>query len=295
MNDEKNALKGVNTTQSTLDAGAALGLPKQVPGYTPVVIVPEGYKAEPFTVAELPKLPDHIRQRVTLEDAGSLIDYVNRYKTTQTVIFGKSPRNGETASFTAVLDFHVGEEEDKKDGGAADTQANRCAHLAEYACPFSMEWQIWNAVNLKPMSQAEAVVFFEDNSVDVVQPDAASLLEMARNFASHTEVKFASKINQTTGGVSVSFQEEDAGATGVMTIPNLLQLSLPVFQGGVTVELCARLEWKPRDGKLTLTVRLLRPRKVLEKALSEMADVIREKTGVPMFAGNAKPQPETTF
>ena len=267
--------KVASSTLELLATGKALGTPIVQPGYSPVIIVPSDWKAEPLTPAPL---LDHIRQRVTLLDAASFADYVKRYVCGDTVLFAKAGNaTGSGAEFRAVLDYH-------SYGAPA-----RCAHVAVFSPVLTVEWQEWQAINGRPMSQTDFINFIERHAPDIVEPDGASLMEFTANFEAKTDVTFGTRVDRVTGGLCIAYKEEvTAGSMkdGVLkNIPARLRLAVSVFEGGGVAELEARLEWKPRDGKLTVTVHLLRAHLVARVALDALKAEIEKATDMRALTG----------
>lgn len=270
-----------NLNQTLIATGTALAGPQELPGFKPFVVVPEGFTAQPLEHAGYAPLPDHIRQTVELHDAKSFIEYVTLFKCVRTRVFASVPKGGllESPRFEAIFDFHE----------PVINLATRCTHRAKYTCPLSLAWQTWAGIHGKALSQREFVDFVDDNIPDIVSPKAAQVLELARDFNAHTEVKFASKVNPITGGVSLNYQEEtDSGtATGQLKAFDRIGLVIPIFEGGDPVPVEAKVQWVPRDGKLAVTVKLFRPSETKRTAFAEMAAAIQDAIGITVLNGGA--------
>ncbi len=266
-----------------LAAGKGLAAnPITATGREPTVLVPQGFELKTLPVAELPPLPDHIRQTVTLHDAESFTAYVKRYQTPLTLLFATLPVEGKGAGFTAIFDYHQG-------GKGAEQAARRCAHVAHYPCPLALEWRTWTCIDGAALTQGDFIDFVDANARDILAPDSASLLELAMNFESKTDVQFSSKVDRVTGGRQLAFKEtvDASGSGGAIKVPDAMKLRLPVFEGGASFDLEARLEWAPRDGRLKVTVHLRRPEVVLRAALDVLRTEIGDQTG--LTALNGKP------
>lgn len=268
----------VTTAEELLRAGKALGTPLSVPaGYQPSVIVPIGYELKPLERVKepLPALPDHLRARVRLDDADSFVAYVKAFQTHTMRIIATAPKLKEVtatssggAKFTAHLDYHEGGPEQK---------AHRAAHIAEYPVPLSIEFGIWIGNSGKAMTQDEFIKFIENNSPDLISPDSATIMEIAMNFQSTSEVKFTSKVDRVTGGNILHYQQDiEAGVAtqGKMKVPEWLLLKFPVFEGGKAYDFRGRIEWRPRDGKLTISYHIQRPHEVFRAALADLRQEI---------------------
>lgn len=289
--DIKPAASGSSLTQTKelLAAGSALSDPKEHEGYAPYVIVPDGYKVEPLTRESFTPLPDHIRQRVRLDDAASFIAYVKAFKLHLTRIFGAAvnlaklaPGCAGGARFTALLDYHE---------GGKDQKAQRVQHVAEYPVPLSLEFSAWLAQNGKAQQQLDFVSFIEANGIDVVNPDSASLMELALNFEAKANVQFQTKIDRTTGGKVLNYSEQiEAGApaVGQIKVPDGLSISVPVFEGGKKYSLSARLEFRPSGGRLTIAYHLQRPHEALRAAMKDLREEIAGALEIEILTGEAQ-------
>lgn len=296
-NEVQLAPLGDTSIKTLLDAGKALGSP-QFPdrGLAPYAIVPPGYEMKVISRADLPPLDDHIRQNVRLDDAESFILYVKAFRTATTRILAASidiakvtASSAGGAKFTALLDYHEGGKEQK---------ASRCAHVASYPVPLSLEFRVWLASNGKALSQTDFVEFIEANAADVVSPDSASLMEMALNFEAETNVNFQSKIDRVSGGRSLTFQETvDAGAPSVgrMKVPETLALRIPVFEGGKSYELKARLEYRASNGRLAVAYHLHRPHDAFRLAIKDLREEIATGLELEILTGDVLPAAQPSF
>ena len=283
----KTETKGPTPTAELLAAGKALGDIKPSPhGFAPVVVIPDGYKVEPLAPSALPALPDHIRQVIIVDDAESFTRYVQRFGSVETVLFATLPQGtGAGAGFLAVFDYHAG-------GKSMERTAGRCAHRVSYPCPFSLSWTTWMGIHGKALPQPAFIEHVQNNMAEITAPDGATVLELATGFESRTDVEFASKKCRTTGGLQLTFKETiDAGAKGgTIKVFDAMTLQMPVFEGGRAYDVAARVEWNPRDGKLSVTTSLYRPADIIRRALADLADEITDATGMLAFTG--KPEME---
>jgi len=270
--------------------GSALGVPKTVQGLKPQIILPPGYQALEAPRAELPPLPDHIRAAVTLNDSDSFIEYVKAFRTFTTRLFATTPDLEEIgpdssggAQFTAVLDYHEGGKEQK---------AARTAHTVVYPLPLSQQFSTWLGINGEPMSQNDFIEFIEANKLDVVSPDSASLMELAVNFESKTEVRFASKVDRVTGGRNLIFQEAiDAQSSstrqGTIKVPDTMAIRVPILEEGKVFEIKCRLQWLPSNGNLRVVVHLQQYRDVFRHAFKEVRAEIEEALELKILSGES--------
>lgn len=236
-----------------------------------VVVAPEGW-----TVHDISKMlppPIRIRQSVDLLTLESLVSYVQRYKTPNSVIFA----NEANATYDISLDYH-----DPANGRGT------CDHVARYACPQSESWQTWMASNGKQKSQIEFARFIETNLVDIVKPVSADMLQIVLNLQVHKTADFKGDLRLDNGGAKLSYEETIRGTTkiGDLSIPELFQLAVPVFIDGKRWPVDARLRYKLDEGKLSLWYELVRPLDVYRAAVKETSDSLRKQLdGVPFWIG----------
>lgn len=282
INDEKNI-------EALLRAGKALGNPVQVAGRAAGVIVPEGYKLEKLEQAVLPAMPETVHQKVTLNEMESFAAYVNHFKIANaTTLFANPPYAGAAGIvpplFLAVIDYHEPGEPD------------RCGHVVTYPCPFSHEWNTWMSIHGKALTQEQFVDFLDENMQDIVEPDAATVHEVALNFSSKTDVKFAAKMDRVSGGVSLTYEETVEGGSshpdkGRIAAFDSMTLSIPVFLGGDAEDVKVRIQWKPRDGKLVITVKLHRAPQIVAEAFNALCADMEKLTQIVPLVG--MPERET--
>lgn len=287
MNTEALDFDTTNVLNSALAAGKALGGPIKAEGREPMIIIPEGFKAEVPPHQKLAPLPDHVIQSVTLNDCESFAAYVKRYQNAETVIFASLPTPSTSAQFLAIFDYHAAQKD-----GEADKQARRAAHRATYPCPYSPEWKLWTAVNGQALHQAAFIEFIDQNTPDIVTPDSATLMQLAMNFESRTNVKFRTAVDRVTGGRQLTFVEQvETGPEGnpeKVKVPEVFTLRLPVFEGGTPFEQKGRFEWRPSDGKLKVTIQLYRPEETIRTALDALRADIVAATEIEPLTGSPK-------
>ncbi|MGX0133057.1 DUF2303 family protein [Cupriavidus metallidurans] len=113
--------------EAALNAGAALAAAKTI-GNTPVIVVPEGYRAEEFE--HLLPAPTRHRGTTTLTQAESFTRFIKEFSgladLTPRLYYQIDPH----PSFTAILNDHC---------QAPDWRDFR----AVYSAPLSKEWQTW--------------------------------------------------------------------------------------------------------------------------------------------------------
>lgn len=238
------------------------------------LVAPEGYTykdiTEPNTVEEL--LPEYIAQAVTLQTVDSLVDYVNRFKTTDTVLLADISTN----SIKAAIDYH----------GPALPGWMR--HTATLVLPFSEEWRTWTAGDKRLTPQLEFARFLEENAADIISPAGADLLDACRDLHAVRKVNFKKAVRTSTDNETFEYTDEtEARTTGGVELPTKFSLYLPVYFDGDPVSLYAFLRWKLDDGSLLLGVALHRAEHVRQALFKSIVQDVAARTERPALFGKA--------
>ena len=223
--------------------------------------------------------PGHIRQEVTLQTVDSLVDYVNGFKTSTTVLFADIALN----RIVALIDYHEG-----SDGGSSG-EADHLFHRATLALPYSEEWKTWAAVHGKLVGQREFACFLEENAADVAAPSGADLLDTVRDLHAIRKVNFKKAVRTTTEHENFEYSEETEArsSTGGVEVPTKFLLRLPVYFGDAPTELYAFLRWKLAEGSLTLGVALHRAEHVRQAVFKQIVQDVSERAERPAMFGKA--------
>lgn len=215
--------------------------------------------------------PVRIKQAVVVQTADSLVDYVNRFKTENTVLFADIASN----KIRGLIDYHGPEKAAHLDHGVA------------LDLPFSEEWRTWAAQGGKLSSQLEFARFLEENAVDVIAPDGAELLEVCRDLQSKRKVDFRKAVRTSGGAETFEYAEETEtkARTGGVEVPTKFKLSIPVYFGGQPTELFAFLRFKIDEGNLSLGYVLHRAEHVRQAVFKVIVMDAAERTGQPAVFG----------
>lgn len=235
-------------------------------GAIPFVVIPKDY-----AVADLESMlyqPRRFKGTTTVRDADSFAQVVRWHKDNDSVLYMKENQ------FACVFNDH----------GEAPGWGD---FVCVYECPESREWTNWTNKSGIPMKQAEFVNFIESNLPDIVAPDAASLLEVAKKFEVKKTVKFSSDIRLDNGQRQLEYVEEVQGSSqkGQMKVPSSLVLGLPVHESGPLYQVDAHLRYRMDDGRLSIWFELIRPHKIIEDAMAQLRKKIEEDTGMKAING----------
>jgi len=124
----------------------------------------------------------------------------------------------------------------------------------------SMQWLEWEKIIAGPLDQTKLAEFIEEHTADIVEPDGARLLEIARHLEVAESHRFKSALNLHNGAVAVQYVVESASgnpATKEFKMPEMIRLRLPLFEGSEVTELDIRLRYRLREGKLSFELKPL--------------------------------------
>lgn len=258
--------------EAVLHAGAALGDIREVAG-TPVVVVPNGYSCEDFS--HLLRTPTRLKGTTVLSDEASFIDYVVLHLSKGTDLYFQS----SPPVFLSVFNADRPDSPDWSD------------HRAVYKCPLSVEWKTWFGADGNKMGQEDFARFVEANLPDIIDPEAANMLEIALTLEAKKKVNFASGLRLSNGSNQLTYEEQVDGtaAKGNLTIPETITIGIPVFEGGDRYKIEAHFRYRIADGgKLTMWFELVRPHKVIEDAVKTARTSIETATGLSAFNGTPR-------
>lgn len=257
-------------------------------GKLPVLMVPQGYKAEVLKDLQLQQLEKHLatplrkRGKVVLHDSASFIHYVNQHQADNvTSIYCDANYQESKVDLTAIFN----------DQGTLNTGWRD--HTAAYSPLQSVEWKRWIGQNRKTFSQVEFALFIEDNLQDIASvegmPTGTQMLEMAMNLEANQDSRFKSNIRLQSGGTELAFvQKEDDATLEKMRLFERFSIGIPPFFNGSNFRIDARLRYRVRDGKLTFWFELIREDKVLQAAAEEEIAKIADATGLIVLQGNPR-------
>ncbi|MFF1876041.1 DUF2303 family protein, partial [Kitasatospora herbaricolor] len=117
-----------------------------------------------------------------------------------------------------------------------------------------------------------------DRALDVVEPDHATLIEIATTFEAKQKADFGSAVRTDSGAVQFAYTETvaaKAGQKGTLEIPKQLRLALRPYIGGPIYYLFAQFRYRISSGGLLLGYAIERPENILEAAFSDIVTEIR--------------------
>lgn len=270
----------VQTVNRLLELGAAKILPQKLETGEPFIVIPATCKVE--RLGEI-ITPGHIKRSVSLLEAGSFADYVNRFKTDCTQIFALVTDTG--GKFVAVLDYH---------GPAPELKASFCDHLAIYEPIQTVEFKSWMEANRRRMGQVEFAVWLEENAAVLKEPVGAELLELVQTLHGHSEARFNQTFRLKDGSCKIQFDEDvvvrgtsaASSKPGELELPDTITAGIAPFQGAPLYEIKARLRVRLENRKLSLWFETIAPHQIIRDSLMLATRAIAEKTGLIPLLGS---------
>lgn len=269
----------------TTEAGAIAALAAKASGAHVVktddnrefLILPQGFSKDEVSDPYGLKLakPRYIKQTVKIETADSLVDYVNRFKGSNSMLFAEISSN----KIVALLDYH------------SATEAAHVTHCVNMDLPFSEEWRLWNGISGQLKPQLEFARFLEENGTDITAPPAGDLLDACRDLQAHRKVNFTKAVRTASDNENFEFSDESEAKTrGGIQLPTRFVLGLPVYFGEPDVELHAFLRWKidPEKGGLQLGIALHRAEHVRQAVFKQIMQGVSERTSCPIVFGKSE-------
>jgi len=262
-----------NEMAAVLNAGMSLGPVQTVTmPRMQYAIVPEGATLK--SLKEFADTPARCAGHVNVDDVQSLLDYWEQFSSGSSIIFADYDKK----KIVTVLDYH-----------ASSFAPGWKDHTCTFSLQQTMEWRRWTGKDKKAMSQVEFATFIEDNLIDIIEPDSATILEVSRNLVAKKKVEFASAIRLDNGAHVFAYNEEIKGTTakGQIEIPEEFIIGISPYRGFDAYKIKARLRYRIHDnGQLLMWFDLLNPEKVEEDVFTTAVGMVREKTNRPVLLGS---------
>lgn len=284
MSDNETILDAVaestTNTAAAIAAGVALGEIKEAPNTdsAPFVVVPEGYTVQRTPTDNTPTRPI---ADIKLRDTKSFVVAFHKYAAPNSEIYATL----QPAKFLAVIDDFYPFSPESGSGNHRDFRI-------DYTIPLSHEWKAWKEIDGTSLTQESFAKFIENNLPDIVDPNNSELLQKITQFRRTLDGDFTSIQNLDDGSMQYGYRMENK--TGQGQLPSALKLMIPVFENDALrpVDVRLRSKLKPENiggeqrAKLTFTVEIIRPHKVLEAAFKEQWATIETECDRAIFLGS---------
>lgn len=279
-----------------------------------VLLVPDGYKAEPIKkhLDEFRLRPAQRSGTTVLHDLASFIAWIERHKDAGSVVFADDS-DMTKASLTAIIDH------DEAGSDEAEKKARFARHRALYAFPFSREWLEWSAASTRQgLGAAEFAAFFERRIGDVQPPPysidgsgaevfesqdpeirklvttlgkrfatVSDLVKLTRGIEINVDAKAVQRIDRDTGEHTIEFAEANGEGVDRVKPPNAFLIAIPVLHNGAAILIAVHLRYRASGGKVIWFLELHHPDRVFEEVFTQSLVQVQDKTGLEPLRGKA--------
>lgn len=238
------------------------------------VALPESYRLH--DVSDPHRLPPYAIGISEVDDRASMVAFVNRFRSERSVIFA----DYDKLAVHAALDWH------SASGDAYPTPGAR-RHSVSLVLRPSEEFVRWNKFEGELHSQAEFASFLEENAEDIVDPEPAVMIEISRDLEAVQGVNFKSSTRLESGDRAFVYESE-THVKGELRVPRNFTLGIPLFLGEEPVSVRCAMRWKVTPQGLLLGFHWRRVEYQRQGQFRELATLIADDTGCPVFFGRVK-------
>jgi uncharacterized protein YfdQ (DUF2303 family) len=270
------------------------------PGEVIMAHVPEGWRVETKDFEWLADQPRRAKGTTQLHDAPSFVRFVQEHSALpvedEEPLTGATPDRAtkvygdiDNSRLTAVFnDSYFGRLVEVDGTSKAIAGPGWADHRAVLTLRKTEAWTLWEYNDGSQMTQGQFAEHIEDGLLEIVEPDGATLLEIAQTFHANTNVKFRSSQLLSSGQRQLVWEETTnatAGQTGSIEVPPEFLLHVAPFEGGDVFPMRARLRFRIESGSLRMSYKLVRPHDVLKAAYDEVCDSVSERTLIDVLRG----------
>lgn len=244
------------------------------PGKFYVFNTPSGITEVDLTGDEHKGQPSRKRGVTTVRDAASFLAYYGKHADENTEVYADSER----LTVTAVLDANT------------KTAARWGGHRLQLALRTTDAWKQWLALDGKLLTQEQFAEFLEDHLPELLEPSAATMLEIAQSIQGVAKAEFQSGTRLQSGERKLAYVETvtaKAGQKGELVIPETFIVGLVPFDGSEGFRLTARLRYRINGGPLQLGYKLERPADTLQAAFRDVVNAIDGDIEQPILNGTS--------
>ncbi len=237
----------------------------RLPEHPTVIALPPGTQMIPKELFDAEPVNKH--GAISMESLSSLVDYTTRFGTCHSIILASL----ENLKITAIMDWH---------DPATPEWSGWADHSATYPLKLTREWQEWNAISGKSLSQKDFAEFIEEHLDEIKEPSSSDVLTVVTTLTGKRKVNFTNATSLGNGDVSLQWEEiTDAKGAGDIRVPSQIVLAIPVFRGAsdeTTFEIKALFRYRIQDGRLSFEIKLLHADKVLDLAFAQIVASLSE-------------------
>ena len=282
-------------------------------GTVPLLAVPNGTTLQSVKklVDEYATKPDRRTGTDTVLDLKTLVEWTNRHKDGGSVVFCDTDR--DEPKLLTIVDYHRAMNDEIANG---DDTARFRSFRGLYQFPLSEQWKAWKDVDGKVMDQADFAEFLEDRVLDLIAPDVSQdgegvetkklppqvaqllgllggrcalpqdIITLSKGLSVTANARTAQRVDVNTGEGSLMFEEQHLGEGGQrITVPKLFLICIPVFdRSPFHYRIPVRIRYRLQGG-IKWTFTLFGADDVIDMAIREAAEHVRDGTALPLFYG----------
>jgi uncharacterized protein YfdQ (DUF2303 family) len=203
--------------------------------------------------------------------------YVAEHRVPGTAIYA----NVQGPGVVALIDGHVPMADAGDEPGWGE-------HRPALALRHTPEWMRWAGQDNVMLDQQAFAEHLELGQGEIVDPPAASMVELAKTFEANTKVQFREAVVLESGERKLLFDQTisaKAGEKGDITIPREFTVGVAPYEGTDRFRVVCRLRYRIEEGRLRIGYSMVRPEAVLEEAFRDIVTEIEALTELRAFAG----------
>lgn len=229
-------------------------------------MVPQGFNVE--SLEQFQRRPNRHMADHRFVSIASLVEYLNRFANTESMIAA----DASDATISCCIDGDKIDEPSFKD------------HHAMFAAQQSDKLKAWLGVCGKPMTQVAFGLFLEERAIDVVVPEAASVMEMVMTFDATKKVQFKSSLRLHDRSRQFQYVEDNEARGGV-TLPDHFIILAPVYRGMEPQRIKFMVRYRIEEGQLRFTVQMHDQEEVMRQAFERCVDALSSglKLKLPIY------------
>jgi uncharacterized protein YfdQ (DUF2303 family) len=218
-------------------------------------------------------LPNPRRRRgfVDVHEPNDFVTYVTMQEGPATTVWA----NEQERTITALFNDNTA------------TEAGWRDHVARLRIDRDQDWMTWLDRDGLLGDQEWFADLLESQAGNVIEPDAATMLEIANNFQATRTSTFGQKVKVESGDVQLSWTDETTATAGSghIDIPRRFTLSLSPFVGADPQQVEAHLRYRVRDGRLGIGYKLHRPDLIERRAFVDVMAAVGNGIEAPVLRG----------
>lgn len=263
------------------DAIAELALKPVVESFgstSDLVIAPPGWTSRVHSYETAQLSPNRSRGVIEVHDAKSFAGAVtHRATNAPPVVYVDDSTN----ALTAVLNDDAG-----------PTQSGWRDYCVVLGLRPTPEWAHWRARDGQLMNQRAFAEHLENGLLELKEPAAADMLEIAQTFHATASAQFKGGTRLASGARQFRYEEAieaSAGPAGTIEIPERLKLVVVPFYGSARYEVGAWFRFRLTKDDLTLGYKLERPHDIERAAFGDIVAEAQGLLGDVLFIKGRRP------